>query len=150
MADIADIVKNVTTEIRKIVQNLTPQDMKTPGFSCPKRLETEDIFEITGVTRLFQIIWNPEELESGLFVGCTAKDSRINGNIVVGYPPQRKWNHAMISDKSIIFDALQQSDSTVDGIAYRHVPADAEPQIEDVDGDWRWYLIPITAHVHTP
>ena len=144
MANVAEIITGLETEIRVAVCGLTPNYMSKPGFTSPKRLETVKLEEQTQVTRLFQVEFAPETIRT-LSMGCADGVASIEGTITIGYPVETKWNAAMSDDFRAIYDELHQNRGSVSGVSFRHVPDDAEPEIENVDNDWRWMRIPVIA-----
>lgn len=143
MAEIYDIVNDLEIEIMLKICDLTPNGKTHPLFESPVELDTQDIKEMTGKPRLFQVKFDQLKRIS---VGAAVADWRLDGEITIGYPAQHAWTKSILSDQSQIYNALHESDSTVAGVAYREVPDEAEPLIETInDNDWRWMTIPVTA-----
>jgi len=148
MADMATILDDLTTEIREAVTNITPNTMAGTenAFESPLALEKQNIREQSGNPRLFQVLWGmPSQLDGG----HTEKAWDVPGTITIGYPVNPEWHVARASDVQQIFDELNQTDSSVTGCNFRHVPQGEDPTIEDAENDWTWVVIPLRAVVTT-
>ncbi len=146
MADLNDILNGVTKEIRLKVSRLTPDEKggtkRVWRYHKPSAGKFE---EQTDRTRLFSIVWDSCV---PVTVGGTAVTWDCVGGIKIGYPANG-WDITMLSDYQLIFDALNLADSSVTGCAYRHVPALAEIDIEDLEDDWKVLNVPIEATIQT-
>lgn len=146
MTALDNTLRQVQDEIRRKVTAIVPPDRAAPRFNTDAPNEPlPDYSELSGRTRFFRIEWTPTPERIGF--GVYVRDWRVKGEIIIGYPAQADWNIAMMADFEAIYNVLNQNDHTNSSVAYRHVPDDSEPTIEDVEGDWRWMHVPIETHV---
>ena len=148
MANLATILKDLTTEVRVAIVGITPNTMAGTdnSFQSPKSLEKQNIREQPGKPRLFEVVWlMPSQMDGG----HTEKTWDVPGTITIGYPVNTEWSIARASDVQQIFDTLNQTDSSVTGCNFRHVPQGEDPTIEEAENDWTWVVIPLRAVVTT-
>jgi hypothetical protein len=146
MAAMDTILTGLTTEIRKAISQIDPNHLASFKFRSPKNLQTQPLEGQTGVERLFEVLWDlPKQMDGG----HTEKTWDVPGSVKIGYPIQSEWNIAKASDIQQIFDTLNQTDSSVTGCNFRHVPQEEDPEQEDAEDDWTWMTIPLRAVVTT-
>jgi len=149
MANLATILKDLTTEVRVAIVGITPNTMAGTdnSFQSPKSLEKQNIREQSGKPRLFQVRFNPGTgIDAG--TGFAIKTYLVKGTVTIGYPNNAEWDVARASDASQIFGALNNTDGPA-GCNYRIVPEGEEPEIEEVENDWIWMIVPLRAAVTT-
>jgi len=140
------ILNALTTEIRVAVCDIDSNDKQSISFTSPKSLAKQDIREQPGTPRLFQTLWDaPSQMDGG----HTEKTWDVPGTITIGYPSTADWNATRAADVSEIFDALNQTDSSVTGCEFRHVPQGVDPETEVAEKEWTWVVIPLRAVVTT-
>ncbi len=146
MANMITILNALTTEIRVAICGIDSNDKASVSFTSPKPLAKQNIREQSGTPRLFQVLWGtPSQMDGG----HTQKTWEVPGTITIGYPINADWNTTKAADVSEIFDTLNQTDSSVTGCEFRHVPQEEDPETEDAENDWTWVVIPLRAVVTT-
>lgn len=146
MAHIVTILNALTTEIRLAVTGIVPNDKASERFHTKKELEKQNIREQSGTPRLFEVTWEtPQQMDGG----HTQKTWDVPGSITIGYPVQTDWNIARAGDVQQVFDTLNQTDSSVTGCEFRHVPQGEDPEIEEAEDDWIWMIVPTRAVITT-
>jgi len=146
MAAMDTILTNLTEEIIVAMYGIDLNHFAKPRFKSPGDLATVPLEEQTGTPRLFEVLWGlPKQMDGG----HTEKTWDVPGTIRIGYPIKSEWNIAKASDVQQIFDTFNQTDSSVTGCNFRHIPQEEDPEQEDAEDDWTWVVIPLRAVVTT-